>query len=123
MEGIKEFLRDVEEGGHVKGHVRGLLHLLVGRRISRPDGTVVSSGLTWRIVAAELKQRRWDPELVRELGLDPEALAPRDRQRFWYSAIVAAHVASPQASQAADALAPLLANLGYIIGPPPGAKS
>jgi len=120
MEGIRRFLLEIEEHGLIKGHLRGLLHTLVGRRITRLDGTVVASGLTWRQVAAELKQHRWDPELVRELGVAPEDLTTRDRQRFWYSAIAAAQIASPDASHAADVLARQLGKHGFVVGPAPG---
>ena len=64
----------------------------------RPGGrSVLSAGVTWRELAAELKYLRFDPELVRELGTDPESLAARDRERFWYSAIALAKVDSREA--------------------------
>jgi hypothetical protein len=115
MEGVREFLEAVRHHHLVKGHFRGLLHVLIGRKISRKDGTAVSAGLTWRQLSEVLKLMRWDRELVRELGLDPDDLPPRDRQRFWYSAIAAAHVDSREARAAADRLVPLLAPLGYVV--------
>jgi hypothetical protein len=79
----------------------------------------VSAGVTWRALAAELKHLRFDTELVREWGIDPEALAARDRERFWYSAIASAKVDSPAAVAEADRLLPKLKALGYIVGPAP----
>jgi hypothetical protein len=121
MEGAREFLEIVQKRGLAQGHFRGLLHILIGRRISRADGTVVSTGQTWRTAATLLRLVRWDPEAVRELGLSPEDLPPRDRQRYWYSAIQHAHVASPEAIQDAERLITKLAKVGYQVGPPPGA--
>ncbi len=48
MEGAREFLEQVRQHQLVKGHFRGLLHLLIGRKISLADGTLLCSGLTWR---------------------------------------------------------------------------
>jgi hypothetical protein len=121
MDPLREFLEAVRTQGTARGHFRGLLHLLIGRRISRPDGEVVSEGLTWRAAAALLKKHRWDREDVRELGLDPADLPPRDREKFWYAAITRAGVVSPEASADADALVKPLKALGYEVGPPPGA--
>src|SRR5262245_34012033 len=98
MDRLREFLDAVREQGTVKGRFRGLLYLLIGRRISLVDGTVVSEGMTWRAVAAALKKYRWDREDVRELGLDPADLPPRDREKFWYAAIARAGVVSPEAT-------------------------
>src|SRR6185312_8505293 len=87
MDSLRELLEAVRGQDLVRGRFRGLLHILVGRRITRADGSVVSSGMTWRDLAALFKRLRWDVEFVRELGLDPAALPPRDRQRLWYTAI------------------------------------
>ena len=35
----------------------------------------MSTGITWRALAAELKNLRFDTELVREFGADPDSLA------------------------------------------------
>jgi hypothetical protein len=121
MDRLREFLEAVRKQGAAQGHFRGLLHILIGRRITLADGTLVSGGMTWRELAALLKKHRWDREAVRELGLDPANLPPRDRQRFWYSAIAAAGVNSPAATAEADQLAAPLAALGYVVGPAPGA--
>src|SRR5580692_3762108 len=82
MDGIREFLSAARDNGLAAGHFLGLLHVAIGRKIIRPDGSVVSLGFTWRAVAQELKNLRFDQELVREFGTDPEALAARDRERF-----------------------------------------
>jgi hypothetical protein len=115
MDGVREFLDAVRHDQLVKGHFRGLLHLVIGRTISRRDGTVLSRGVTWRQLAEVLKLLRWDRELVPELGLNPDDLPPRDRQRFWYSAIAAARIDSNEARGEADKLIPLVAKLGYVV--------
>jgi hypothetical protein len=117
MDGAREFLEQLRQHQLVKGLFRGLLHVLIGRKVSRADGTVLSAGLTWRQLAELLRQLRWDREYVRELGLDPDALPPRDRQRYWYSAIVAAGVDTPQANDEADKLARKAAGIGFLVGP------
>jgi hypothetical protein len=120
MDRLREFLEAVRTHGPAKGHFRGLLHLLIGRRICLADGTIISSGMTWRELAALLKKYRWDREDVRELGLDPADLPPRDREKFWYTAISRAGVLSDEASASADELVESLRALGYEIGPAPG---
>ena len=116
MDGLREFLEAVKRNGSAKGNLRGLLHILIGRRIAQADGTVISGGLTWRELAALLKKVHWNTDCVRELGLDPDKLAPRDRQRFWYSAIAQAGVGSEKATKAGDKMAEALRKLGYIVG-------
>jgi hypothetical protein len=121
MDRLREFLDLVSEQGLATGNFLGLLHILIGRKITLADGTEVSLGQTWRDLAALLKKLRWEPEVVRELGLDPAALPPRDRQRFWYQAIAHARVDSAAAREAGDRLAEALKEAGYVIGPPPNA--
>jgi len=121
MEGLREFLEKVRQNHLARGHFRALLHVVIGRKVSRADGTVLSTGVTWRQLADLLRIIRWDKELVRELGLKPDDLPPRDRQRYWYAAIVAARVDAPDARDLGDAYANLVAPLGFIIGPAPGA--
>src|SRR5262249_33604764 len=94
MDGLREFLDDLKQQGSAQGNLLGVLNVLIGRRITTADGTVLSNGLTWRELAELLKRVRWDREAVRELGLDPDRLAPRDRERFWYQAIAQANVSS-----------------------------
>lgn len=121
MDGIRELLEAARDRGLPTGNFRGLLHIAIGRTVTRPDGSVISKGLTWRELAGLLKQLRFDRELVREFGADPETLAPRDRERFWYAAIAAARVDSREAVAEADRLVAPLRGLGYHIGPAPSA--
>jgi hypothetical protein len=113
MDALRTLLEDLRQHGLERGHTLGLFHLLIGRRIRLVDGTLVSRGLTWREAAALLKKVRWDKEAVRDLGLDPDTLPPRDRQQYWYAAIGKAQVDSDAARTAGDALAALLQPLGY----------
>ena len=122
MDGLSDFLGDVQKNQQASGHFLGLLHILIGRSIQSADGKVISSGITWRDAANLLKHLRWDIEAVRDFGLDPATLPPRDRQRFWYQAIALAEVASAKAVQSGNTLAPILKKAGYVIGPAPGAK-
>jgi hypothetical protein len=119
MDRLREFLETVKKHGSARGQFLGLLHILIGRRLALADGTPVSEGLTWRELSALLKRVRWDREAVRELGLDPSALPPRDRQRYWYAAIAQARVDSEAAAQAGDRLAEALASAGYRVSPAP----
>jgi len=121
MEGLREFLEKIRQSHIVRGHFRALLHIAIGRSISRADGAVLSTGVTWRQLAELLRLMRWDKELVRELGLTPDELPPRDRQRYWYAAIVAARVNSAETRTLGDAYARLVAPLGFVVGPAPGA--
>jgi hypothetical protein len=119
MDALPMFFDYLKKKGLTKGHFLGFITVLIGRRISRDDGTLVSAGLGWREVANWLKKTRWDPEVVREVGQDPNALPPRDRQRFWYSAIAQAGVDSPAASAAGDRFAKVLEAHGYLVGSAP----
>jgi len=120
MDEVREFLDDLQKHAYAKGNLLVLLHVLIGRRIAKKDGTLISQGLTWRQLAVELKRSRLDPDAVKELGIDPASLPPRDRQRFWYSAISLAQVGSPEATTAGNKLAAILAKAGYVISPAPG---
>jgi hypothetical protein len=120
MDVLREFLENLKRRGLWRGHFLGLLNVLIGRRLAQPDGTLIVNGLTWRDLASLLKRVRWDKAAATELGLDPGALPPRDRQRYWYTAIALAHVDSPQASQAGDLFTELLRQEGYQVGPAPG---
>lgn len=121
MDGIREFLEAVRDAGLATGHVRGLFHVAIGRRVSKTDGTVLSTGVTWRELAVWLKNLRFDKDLVAELGADPDTLSPRDRQRMWYSAIGLAKVDGAEAFAQAAKLTALVRPLGFVIGPPPTA--
>src|SRR5437763_17093601 len=120
MDGVPSFLDELRQQGLADGNFLGLIHILIGRRITRADGTVVSPGLTWRSLADLLKSLRWNKDAVREIGLNPADLPPRDRQRFWYTAIAHAEVDSPAAIEAGNRFAAKLASLGYVVTPPPG---
>src|SRR5262245_31244325 len=115
MDGLKELLEQLHQNQRAKGHFVGLLHILIGRTISRNDGTVLSKGVTWRDVATLLRTVRWDPEAVREVGVNPDLLPPRDRQRYWFQTIAQANVGSASASKAADRFIPILEKAGYRI--------
>jgi hypothetical protein len=117
---LREFLDELKSHGQAEGHFLGLLHILIGRRLARKDGAVISQGLAWREVASWLKKVRWDKDAALALGLKPDELPPRDRERYWYQVIARANVDSPAALQAAEALAAKLHQLGYIVGPAPG---
>jgi hypothetical protein len=119
MDRVRQFLEEVKQGDLARGNFLGLLNVLIGRRLARKDGTVLSEGITWRDMAAHLKKARWDKQAVKELGLVPEALPPRDRLRYWYGAIVQASVDSPRATQAGNEMAAVLERLGYRVGHPP----
>lgn len=121
MDAIREFLTTVRQANLIQGHLRGLLHILIGRKITRSDGTLVSQGLTWRETAAWLRQLRWDPQWARELNVDAATMNIRDRDRFWYAVIAQARLDSPEAIAEADKLAALLQPHGYVVGPPPSA--
>jgi hypothetical protein len=56
---------------------------------------------------------------VRELGLDPAELPPRDRQRYWYTAISQAKVTSAAALAAGEQLRAAAGKLGYTVHPAP----
>jgi len=121
MDVLREFLDDLKRRGLTQGHFLGFLHVLIGRRIEKADGTLIANGLSWRDLAALLKRVRWDKMAVTEIGLNPADLPPRDRQRYWYMAIVQAKVDSPQAVQAGDLFAEQLRKVGYVVGAPPPA--
>lgn len=123
MDRVRQFLEEMKQGEYTRGNFLGLLNVLIGRRVARKDGTVLSEGLTWRELAAHLKRARWDKQAVRELGLAPESLPPRDRQRYWYTTIVQASVDSSRATQAGHEMAAVLERLGYRVGPPPAEVS
>jgi len=121
MDRVRQFLDDVEQSGLAAGNFLGLLNVLIGRRITTAAGDEVSAGVTYRGAAALLKKVRWDRDAVTELGLAPASLPPRDRERYWYQAIVQAHVDSPEATAAGDRLAEALPGAGYVVGAAPGA--
>lgn len=122
MDGLNELLTKLHRQLPPGVTFIGLLNVLIGRKILNSQGQVISSGLTWRTAAVWLKRVRWDRDAVRDLGLDPRNLAPRDRERFWYGAIAHAQVDSPVARRAGDQAAVALAQLGYRVDPTAGAS-
>jgi hypothetical protein len=120
MQGTLRVLELVRDQNLAAGHLRGLFHIVIGRRITDANGVVVSSGITWRQLAAMLKEAKYDKELVREFVADPESLSPKDREKFWYSAVALAQVDGPEAHTQADQLAQRLTAFGLFVGPPPG---
>jgi hypothetical protein len=119
MDALSMFLDELKKSGHSKGNFLGFLNVLIGRRIER-KGTLVAGGLTWRELAGLLKKHRWDPDAVRELGIDPDQLPPRDRQRYWYTAITQSAVDSTAASAAGEKFAETLRGMGYTVSGAPG---
>jgi hypothetical protein len=117
MDALSVLLEGLKKEPRVREHFLGLLHVLIGRRINSLDGELVSQGLTWRELAAKLKKLRWEPEVVRQLGLEIRELPPRDRERFWYQAISRAKVDSPEAVASAARLGQVFRDLGYEIAP------
>ncbi len=115
MDALSTFLDELKKGGQAQGKFLGFLNVLIGRRIER-KGVLISRGLSWRELASHLKKLRWDPAAVEELGLDPRALPPRDRQRYWYTTIAQAAVDDPRAQQAGDQFAEVMRRLGYDVG-------
>jgi hypothetical protein len=120
MDSIRELLEAARTTGLAIGRFRGLLHVAIGRSISKPDGTKVSSGATWRELAALLKTLRFDPELGREVGADPDTLSPRDRERYWYAVIALARVDGAEARGEAEQLVAPLKEAGFVVAAPPG---
>ena len=116
MDQLRDFLDAIKDSGAAAGHFRGLLFVLIGQTIRAEDGTVVSTGLSWREASALLKLCRWDRLAVEELGLDPAALAPRDREKYWYTAIARANLGSAEARASGESLARAVAALGYTVG-------
>jgi hypothetical protein len=123
MDALPRLVDQIKRGGWAQQHFLGLLHVLVGRRITRlADDVVVSTGVSWRDLTAILKKVRWDPDAVQELGLDPKELPPRDRARFWYIALTKADLNSSKAVEAGDRFVQILRQHGYEAGPAPGAS-
>lgn len=120
MEGTRTLLELILAHGLAEGRLRGVFHVAIGRRVTAEDGTVLATGVTWRELAALLKDMKYDKEWVRAFAADPESIAPRDKEKFWYHAVALAKVDSVEARAEADQLAILLRPLGWIVGPPPG---
>lgn len=122
MDGTLRLLELVRDKKLASGSLRGLFHIAIGRTVSA-DGIVIAGGVTWRELAVLLKDAKFDKELVRELGADPDALAPKDREKMWYHAIGLAKVDSAEARTQADKLAVALKAHGLVVGVAPGGPS
>jgi hypothetical protein len=122
MDVLRDFLEDIKRQRLAEGCLLGLLHLLISRHLEKADGTLIGNGMTWRDLAALLKRVRWEKKSVAELGLNPADLPPRNRERFWYSAIAQARVDSEEAARSAETLTGRLRKVGFIVGASPGAK-
>lgn len=122
MQGTLRLLEVVRDQKLAAGSLRGLFHIAIGRTVTAADGAV-AAGVTWRELAALLKDAKYDKELVRELGADPDVLAPKDREKMWYHAIGLAKVDSAEARAQADKLAAALKAHGFAVGPAPGGPS
>jgi hypothetical protein len=116
MDRLLDFLEQLKRHGWAHGNFLGMLNVLIGRRVTGPDGALVSDGVTWRALAAALRQLRWNKEAVRDLGLEPRDLPPRDREKYWYTAISRAGVDSADAVRAGDRFAQKLERARYTIG-------
>ena len=119
MEALRVFLGEMKQKGIARGNLLGLLNVLVGRRVEKAGGALISAGCSWRSLAGYLKLVRWDKQAVRELGIDPAMLHPRDRVRYWFQAMSQIALDSEEANQAGDRLAAVLAKAGYVVGPGP----
>ena len=119
MEGTRMMLQLARDHRLIAGHLRGLFHIAIGRKLTDAEGTVLSTGMSWRDLSQLLKTLKYDREIVRELGADPDSLSPKDRERFWYAAIALANVDSAQARREAEELTASLRGLGIRVGPAP----
>jgi hypothetical protein len=115
MQAVQTWLEHIKDHAVWHGRFRGLLHILIGRKLIGLRGEVISSGITWRQLAEILRVIRWEKDAVKELGIEPSTLPPRDRVRFWYLAIQAAHVELPEAREQAESLRKDLLILGYQV--------
>src|SRR5262249_43330009 len=120
MDARLELLNQIKREGWAHGNFLGLLNVLIGRRIERENGTVISTGVTWRELAALLKKVRWDKDVATELSLEGVTLPPREREKYWYAVIVHAGVGLPRAIEAGNQLAEKLRKAGFVIGESPG---
>ena len=93
----------------------GFLHVLISGALVDDMGGRPFPGQSWRDLASVLKKVRWDPTMVRQMGIDPAVLPPRDRERFWYQAICMAKIDSLDAKRSAVKLKGWLDKFGYKV--------
>ena len=55
MEGTRMVLQLARDHGLIAGHLRGLFHIAIGRRLTGADGNVLSTGMSWRDLSQLLK--------------------------------------------------------------------
>jgi hypothetical protein len=115
MDRLRELLVDLKRNQYAQENFLGLLNVLIGCTIEAPNGEVVSTGVTWRALAEQLKKVRWTKQAASELGIELGTFAPRDRQRFWYQVIAHAGVDSPRARSAGTQMLEKLRQMGYRI--------
>jgi hypothetical protein len=115
MKPLNDFLAKVRQAQVPPGCFLGFLHVLIGKTLVTREGTLVSRGITWRELAARFRQARLDKDLVKELGVDPAQLPPRDREAYWFEALRRAQISSPQAQNQAAQLVSWLEKLGYEV--------
>jgi hypothetical protein len=115
MDRLNGFLSNLKAKKLAQGNFLGLLHVLIGRSIADVDGNLISKGLTWRELAGLLQKIRWDRDAVKELGIDPDELPPRDRTRFWFLAFARAGLDSPKAAEAGKRMSKVLEQSGYLV--------
>jgi hypothetical protein len=120
MDALRELMDDLRRQDLARTHFLGLLHILIGRRITKADGAVISTGMTWRELATLFKKARWDKDAAAEVGMNPAELPPRDRERYWYMVISRAQVDSAKAQAGGDVLAEILRKKGYNVSAAPG---
>jgi hypothetical protein len=124
MSGTLQLLNLLVEHQLAKGLLRGVLHICIGRTVVRTtDDAVLCTGVSWRELAALLKDSKFDRTLAVEVGADPETLHPKEREKFWYAVIGLAKVDSTAARDEADKLAKKLAAHGLGVLPPGGVPS
>jgi hypothetical protein len=116
MDRLQGFLSTLKAKRLAQGNFLGLLHVLIGQCIFDASGELVSKGLTWRELASCLQKVRWERDAVKELGIDPDELPPRDRTRFWFLALGRAGLDSPKATEAGKRMIKTLMDAGYRVG-------
>lgn len=114
MDDVATLLEWIRARDAARGRLRGFFHLLVGHTLKHGD-KMISAGMNWRDLSKMLKLFKFDRELVRELGLDPDALPPKDREKYWYLAIAAAEISGDRARAEALELAAELAKIGIAV--------